>query len=506
MDTYRDVASLWDFSQPTSFPRIPDNDFLAAIPRYPDNINPQSITRYSIPSSEDNSPSPDSTAAGADDSYDPALKRKASDDGLEDAGPSQKTLHTAPSNKKSSNHSGAVISRRKASGTAQMSAKDESRLMKRKEQNRAAQRAFRERKEKHVKDLEDKVAALETKNEQALSENENLRDLLSRLQSENGMLKQQQQPPFTFSMPKNGSLDLQAGMDGSFVDSPMFASPSRPPASALTSPTSSSTSPPKYTNPLDWSSLTSFDPSMLNVLDEAPQTTATDGAMSMDFGFGTSSDTLAGFPFTTIASNPAFFTSTYDAVTPPHPTATPSNGNQYNFDFGSLTPWPTSNQNIQDPSFSDLFPAYLPSGDYGTILAQTSESASLPRHLDSSSNSSVSSASSPSELLRTPMSDADTGHKEGHKGDCPKTRDAYQKAIEESGPSPFAPPTPPNPSSLPTMLKKTLDTNSSPMIGCSGTKFPKTQQSDKNVELLTAWRTITSNPKFKADELGRRHE
>lgn len=31
--------------------------------------------------------------------------------------------------------------------------KDEGRLMKRKEQNRAAQRAFRERKEKHVKDV-----------------------------------------------------------------------------------------------------------------------------------------------------------------------------------------------------------------------------------------------------------------------------------------------------------------------------------------------------------------
>ncbi len=30
---------------------------------------------------------------------------------------------------------------------------DETRLLKRKEQNRAAQRAFRERKEKHVKDV-----------------------------------------------------------------------------------------------------------------------------------------------------------------------------------------------------------------------------------------------------------------------------------------------------------------------------------------------------------------
>jgi len=35
------------------------------------------------------------------------------------------------------------------------------------------------------------------------------------------------------------------------------------------------------------------------------------------------------------------------------------------------------------------------------------------------------------------------------------------------------------------------------MISCSGSKFPKTQKSDKNIEVLTAWRTITSHPKFK---------
>ncbi|KIK16246.1 hypothetical protein PISMIDRAFT_70573, partial [Pisolithus microcarpus 441] len=67
--------------------------------------------------------------------------------------------------------------------------KDESRLLKRKEQNRAAQRAFRERKEKHVKDLEDKVAALEAKYEETETENSNLRDLLSRLQQENVALR-----------------------------------------------------------------------------------------------------------------------------------------------------------------------------------------------------------------------------------------------------------------------------------------------------------------------------
>ncbi|KIJ32057.1 hypothetical protein M422DRAFT_84080, partial [Sphaerobolus stellatus SS14] len=66
---------------------------------------------------------------------------------------------------------------------------DESRLMKRKEQNRAAQRAFRERKEKHVKDLEDRVAQLEAKTETQAAENDNLRDMLTRLQSENTLLK-----------------------------------------------------------------------------------------------------------------------------------------------------------------------------------------------------------------------------------------------------------------------------------------------------------------------------
>ncbi|KZT61803.1 hypothetical protein CALCODRAFT_427130, partial [Calocera cornea HHB12733] len=75
--------------------------------------------------------------------------------------------------------------RRKSTGGQ----KDESRLMKRKEQNRAAQRAFRERKEKHVRDLEDRVASLEAEKAETQNENENLKDLLNRLQTENQLLK-----------------------------------------------------------------------------------------------------------------------------------------------------------------------------------------------------------------------------------------------------------------------------------------------------------------------------
>lgn len=115
MDAYRDASQLWDFSHPTNFSQLPDDDFLAmlhkqypsttAVP-YPDAVNPQNIARYSIssgatPSSDDSSPSPphslQDTAGGvaSDDVHDPALKRKASDDGLDDEGPSQKAQHTS---------------------------------------------------------------------------------------------------------------------------------------------------------------------------------------------------------------------------------------------------------------------------------------------------------------------------------------------------------------------------------------------------------------------------
>lgn len=55
---------------------------------------------------------------------------------------------------------------------------------KRKAQNRAAQRAFRERKEQHLKELEDRVEELENKADTANNENEVLRKQVERLQAE----------------------------------------------------------------------------------------------------------------------------------------------------------------------------------------------------------------------------------------------------------------------------------------------------------------------------------
>jgi len=135
-------------------------------------------------------------------------------------------------------------------------------------------------------------ANLEAKIEQATSENDNLRDLLARIQSENITLKQQRQAPLTFSVPKNAGNDpgRKSQMSGSFIDSTPPTAPSSRTPTALASPASSGSSP-KYINPLDRSSLTSFGPSMPNVLDGSPQTTAAGGGPSMDFGFG---DPLTG--------------------------------------------------------------------------------------------------------------------------------------------------------------------------------------------------------------------
>ncbi|KAM3068437.1 AP-1-like transcription factor [Clarireedia jacksonii] len=59
----------------------------------------------------------------------------------------------------------------------------------RKAQNRAAQRAFRERKERHVKDLEAKLAALEKNTGSLAEENERLKLQLTKTATENEILK-----------------------------------------------------------------------------------------------------------------------------------------------------------------------------------------------------------------------------------------------------------------------------------------------------------------------------
>ncbi|KAJ6498001.1 hypothetical protein C8R47DRAFT_315670 [Mycena vitilis] len=498
MDSYSAGINspLWDLSQASSFSQLPDDDFLALLqtqfPSAPDNysadfssmkgVNPQTISRYPLPSltppSEDSSPSPpqDSGSKSPEDEHD--LKRKASDDDFEE-GPSSKSQHTLGNGKK------GASTRRKSSGNANP---DETRLMKRKEQNRAAQRAFRERKEKHVKDLEDKVAALEAKNDAANSENENLRDLLSRLQNENVMLKES---TFTFSVPKSS------------VSNSISPSLARSPAGSSSSPI------PNTANPLDYSSLTAFDPSMLSLLDDTPQQTATDGAMQMDFGFGGENSFSGSKPhYTTIASNPMFtsFASAFDSAPfsgSPNPAPPTSNPSPFSFDMGSLSAWSTPNPD--NGAFDDLFGGFMGGAvdysDFNVLMNHPPGSAISPvaHHTSlnnmaghSPANSTTSSSSKSSDPLFNTPRESSAGSESDLEGDCPKTREEARARMATEGSSVFA-------KDAPAVRKAESIFGSSVM--CEGSAFPQTQQSEKNMEILTAWRTVTSDPAFKDSDL-----
>ena len=325
--------------------------------------------------------------------------------------------------------------------------------------------------------MEDKVAELEAKNEQALNENENLRDLLTRLRGENTALKQSS---FTFTAPKIPIKSIDT------ADLPKFASNSP----VVTSPVTS----PKTTNPFDWSSLSTFDPAMLNLLDDSvSQPTATEGAMQLDFGFGNNTGLASNAPYTTIASNPAFmsFASTFDS--PSNTSAPASNSfvsSPFNFDMNSVSTWSSPPTALQDAQLDDLFTGYLStmnSTDF-SMQSQSSASASPVSHDIATplrrGTSQTSSSSPPLAAPQATKCSADSvslGREKSHS-----RSKMLEELISNGGPSPFAT----------GALQGAPE--SSITISCGeGAAFPKTIKSDKNIEVLTAWKSITSDPKFK---------
>ncbi|KAH9855837.1 hypothetical protein C2E23DRAFT_723099 [Lenzites betulinus] len=546
-----DIHSFWDISaqQPDSFSAIPEDDFLAFLQKQfpaavgpnaplsfdnPDGVDPQSISSFpplnNSPPSSDSSPSPPSTtnesslsrrqsgafsnppsATGADQrngnkqsQEDASLKRKASEDNDSDDEPQAKSQHTgslhvaAGSSKKGSSNSA-----RRKSGTPQ----DETRLLKRKEQNRAAQRAFRERKERHVKDLEDKVAALEAKNHMSEQENENLRELLQRLQNENMMLKQ---AAFTFTAPRNnattnGTSTAQNSLNNNHNMQFNFASPGAGPSKAPVQQPQAAQS----HFDLNFNSLIPFDPNTLNVAED----------------FGDMDMNVDSFPFTgtykTIASNP-MFTSFAEPSPSDSPPLLPNANQQFtpsSFDSYAdhWTPPTDSSQDALEQLFGGSFlsPSHNSVSDFQALLASSPSSISPVMH-NLRTPSLSSSSSSPAGATGASSPQTATGSPALHTlGECPKTKEQLAKAVVEGGQSSFVQSPTPGSASTPSdkaspsagaacempfapVLKKSLgDNGAGPFVTCKGSSFPKTEKSDKNVEVLTAWRSITSNPQFK---------
>ena len=349
------------------------------------------------------------------------------------------------------------------------------------------------------------------KNQRTESENENLRDLLSRLQEENVQLKKKQQqqqqqlspsPPFTFAISKDSPATV-----GTNVTSPLQKdSPSASPPVSTVSPQTNYFITPFTGSEFDFGSLIPFDPAVLNTLDDTyTSPSASDDVMNLDFGFGKPN----GQTFNILASDPASMS--FAEPSPPDSASVSTPMNTINpFDFSALDQWsrsgPRSNGGDAMQTFDELFGGssnFLPSSsgiDFTELMKKSQPVvASSPVSHTNLNGSGPSDLNSP---LTSPSTNSpETLFKQG--GGCPKTKEQLSEAISKTGLSSFVVDSPGSSNSskqcetgpIPFLKKST--NKDAPMVMCRGSSFPKTEQNDKNIEVLSAWRTITSNPQFK---------
>lgn len=312
------------------------------------------------------------------------------------------------------------------------------------------------------------------------------------------------QTAFTFTMPRNTNNGTAPVQQNAFGFTSPGAGPSKPPVSPVAQHTSQS----NFDN--TFGSLISFDPSML--MNDEP--TATDNAMSMEFGF----PVLNSAPqYKTIASNPNFtsFADPSPWDSPPTQSsgnASSSSGNSPNFftpiDMNNLESWTPDNGHSasMDTSLDQLFGGNYIGSNPGSVdfhallLSSPHPSISPVSHASLKASTPSSSGSSPASATdangKGAVNGSTGGNIEHNTEECPRTKAELSKMIEKSGSSAFVEE---ESCALPIapFLHKSTDSDSGPIVMCKGSSFPKTEQSDKNVEVLAAWRSITSNPQFK---------
>ena len=344
----------------------------------------------------------------------------------------------------------------------------------------------------------------------AETENLHLKELLKRLQDENVSLRN---TSFTFSVPRSGepSDTPFSGALPSF-DSPstsVFASTSHlpspsssAPGNSAATPQSSLDTPSAFPADIDFGTLTSIDSSSMNLLDDS------DAIMSYDFGYGQFVPSKT--PYKTIASNPMFMSfadPTALDTTPTSKNSAQSPGSSpYDLTFGQWTGQTSSQEgNSHGGSLDELFGGHI-FGSQSPINFNV-----LIKSPATSSITSPGSALSPviHQSIHTLSSGASTVFESSEGSSpaagsspsadmCPKTRAEMEQHIQAEGSSIFAPP-PPQEKEQVFRAPAGAD---GPMIMCKGATFPMTEKSDKNIEVLTAWRSITSHPHFKASVSG----
>ena len=247
----------------------------------------------------------------------------------------------------------------------------------------------------------------------------------------------------------------------------------------------------------------------MDLLDDA------DAIMSYDFGYGQVVPSKT--PYKTIASNPLFMS--FAEPTAPDTTATPkssaqspgSNPYDLNMTFGQWTGQTSSQEgNSQAGSLDELFGGHtfgsqsplsfnvLMKSPATSPLTAAASALSPVVHQSIHTLSSTSSNNSPAFDSSEGSSPA-PGPSSVPNKECPKTRAQLEQRIQAEGSSIFAPPPPqPEENEERSQVFRAPAGVDGPMIMCKDATFPMTEKSDKNVEVLTAWRSITSHPHFKA--------
>ena len=251
---------------------------------------------------------------------------------------------------------------------------------------------------------------------------------------------------------------------------------------------------------IDFGSLTALDPASIDLLDDS------DAIMSYDFGYG--QFVPSHTPYKTIASNPMFMSfadpSPPETGHPPKSTAQPDSNGSGPFDL-TFAPWSgqtTSREGgSHTGSLDELFGGHLFDSqspiNFNALMKSTATSPVLTSSMSPVVHQSVhtpSSNSSPS--FESPDGLSPTASSRSNSDTCPKTRAQLEQHIQAEGSSMFAPP-PPQEETKANIFRAPAGADG-PMVVCKGATFPPTEKSDRNIDVLTAWRSITSHPHFQA--------
>ena len=375
--------------------------------------------------------------------------------------------------------------------------------------------------------LEDKLAAAEERNSATQAENEALREVISHLRSENIRLRD---ASFTFSVPStSGSSSSRSRTAAAPGTSPADLQQQDTPMSLFGSPPSATTSATASTHDSPQSLFLNEKGehagtavvgagAPISFFDrQASEQTATADAMGLDFGFG---PVLTETPYTTIASNPMFmsfrepepFPMDASAATPMGAQHQNNNGAFGNNINGVSYAWPDVNMSMLDNlqafdltnSLDELFGGATTNGnnaplDYQQYKNFSASQSPVSHHNAKSPASSSTNSSSPGSQLQQQPNGQSQPHRSNSShdssnpcasGTCPGTKEGLAGIIAKDQGSIFVPKSTP-PASSPQPLS-TAD-----FVPCSNLQLPKTQKSDKNVEVMSAWKIIQANPKFQ---------